>query len=111
MPPSLHSLSRVPLFRLLAINCLAGIGLGIAFTAGLVMLDAHGLGSLILRSESGVIALALLAGGLSLTFASVMMGTAIMLSGKRDDEDRDASSAPEVEEPALALATVRARRG
>jgi hypothetical protein len=73
----------MPLLRLLAINCAAGIVVALLALGGLLALNAQ-LRGLILGDQSPAVALALLGGGLIVTFASVAMGTAIMRLGGED---------------------------
>lgn len=68
-----------PLFRFLAVNCIIGIAASWLFLAGFLWLDISGLGSLLLNSPDGAIALALLAVGFSVTFGSASMATAVWL--------------------------------
>jgi len=78
LPP--HIAPAMPLLRLLAINCAAGIAIALLALGGLLMTDAP-LRVLILRDQSPFVALALLGGGFIVTFGSVVMGTAIMRLG------------------------------
>ncbi len=80
----MHILSH-PMFRLLAVNFAAGVALAVLLVGGLLATDAHGLRSLIMQDGSPMAAIALLLGGFIVTFASVMMGTAIMGIGRRQD--------------------------
>jgi hypothetical protein len=73
-----------PLFRLLVIHGLSGVGLGIAFVAGILALDVAGIHSLLSRTGEWVVGLSLLAMGSIVTFASVSMGGAIMMLAKED---------------------------
>jgi hypothetical protein len=70
---------RDPLLRILAINALSGLALGLLVTAALLALDTAKLRTLILADADALAPLALLAGGFVVTCASVMMGSAIML--------------------------------
>ena len=56
-----------------------GIAAGWLVAAGLLYLDIAALGTLILGSETPVLALTLLLTGLGVTFGSVAMGAAIMM--------------------------------
>lgn len=82
-----------PLFRLLLVNGLIGAGAALAMVAGLVVLNAHGLRSLLMGSDVPWVALAVLTFGLVVTLASVAMGIGIMrMPGRgngRDDGDDD----------------------
>lgn len=67
-----------PLFALLAVNLAAGITVAALAVGGLLLLDTHGLRSLILRDEAPGAALLLLSFGFVITFGSLLMGSAIM---------------------------------
>jgi len=67
--------------RLVLQQSALGAALGLAFAGALVLVDAHGLGSLMLRSESGLVAFAMLAVGFMVTGGSLVAGGAIMLIG------------------------------
>jgi hypothetical protein len=71
----------MPLLRLLGINCAAGVAVALLAVGGLLALNAE-LRNLILSDHSPGVALILLAGGFIVTFASVVMGTAIMRLGQ-----------------------------
>ena len=75
-------LLRVPLFRLLAINLAAGIGLATLLVGGLLVLNPAGLRDLIFADSSPGTALGLLLFGFVITFGSTAMGTAIMMAAK-----------------------------
>src|SRR5689334_24485261 len=83
MPVTRHIGPAMPLLRLLAINCAAGIVVALLAVGGLLALNAQ-LRGLILGDQSPAVALALLGGGFIVTFASVAMGTAIMRLGGED---------------------------
>jgi len=74
-----------PLLRLLIVNGAFGALVGCSAAAGLLLTDAGGLATLIGEAGTGtqVAASALLFGGFALTFASLAMGSAIMLLPKR----------------------------
>ncbi|MCA3656249.1 MAG: hypothetical protein IOB85_14695 [Methylobacterium sp.] len=98
-------LPRQPLFRLLAINGLAGAGLGILFVIGILALDVAGIRSLLTSTGEWVTGLALLAMGSVTMFASVAMGGAIMLMrSPRNAESGGSEGGPG------ALVPVRVRR-
>lgn len=80
---------RNPALRLVLKHAGLGALLGLAFAAALILVDAHGLGSLITSSDSGVVAFALLAGGFMVTFGSLVAGGAVMLIGGEDDDRPD----------------------
>lgn len=82
-------LPRQPLFRLLAINGLAGALLGILFVIGILALDVAGIFTLLVNTGEWVIGLALLTVGSITTFASVAMGGAIMLMPKTRESETD----------------------
>jgi len=101
-----HIAPAMPLLRLLAVNCAAGIAIALLALGGLLVVDVP-LRELILRDQSPFVALALLGGGFIITFGSAVMGTAVMRlggepgsppvsgGGRRSRED-DASSADAV---------------
>lgn len=74
--------SRMPLFRLLGVNLAIGIAVALLAVGGLLALDPHGLRRLIFADQSPAIVLVLLSGGFIVTFASVVMGAAIMGIGR-----------------------------
>ncbi len=75
---------RDPLFSLLRYNLIGGAAVGLAFVAGVLILDLGRIRSLTGFSPDGVIALLLLTLGGIVTFASVAMGSAIMMIGRKD---------------------------
>jgi hypothetical protein len=75
-------LLRQPLFRLLAINLVIGIGIAGLMLGGLLAINPGRLRELIFADRDGYAALGLLAFGLVVTFGSVAMGTAIMALGR-----------------------------
>lgn len=76
---------RDPLLAMLATNALWGAGLGILFVVGVIALDLGHLRQLLTFSADGALALALLSVGSIVTFASVAMGSAVMMLGKKSD--------------------------
>ena len=82
-------MSRLPLcsrrdhraLRLVLQQSALGAALGLAFAGALVLVDAHGIGSLMARSESGLVAFVMLAAGFMVTGGSLVAGGAIMLIG------------------------------
>jgi hypothetical protein len=80
-------MTKNPLFRLLLINGLAGAGLGIAFVIGILALDVAGIRTLLVQTGDWLVGVPMLLIGCITTFASVTMGSAIMMT--RRDEDRD----------------------
>ena len=82
MSRSPHSvLGRNPALRLVLKNAALGSLLGLGFAVALVAFDAHGIGSLIRSSETGILAFVLLAGGFMVTFGSLVAGGAVMTIG------------------------------
>jgi hypothetical protein len=77
-----RALLRQPLIRLLAINLAAGIAAALLMLGGLLALNPGGLRDLIFADRMGYTALGLLLFGLTITFGSVAMGSAIMMLGK-----------------------------
>jgi hypothetical protein len=77
-------MSLPPHIRFLALHALAGALAG-SFVAGLLLLaDAGGLATLIGSTGSPIAPLALLFGGFIITFASLAMGSAIMLLPRQE---------------------------
>jgi len=76
-----HMAPAMPLLRLLAINCAAGIAVALIGLAGLLVLNAQ-LRELIVSDHAPAVPLLLLGGGFVVTFASVVMGSAIMRLGQ-----------------------------
>lgn len=99
---------RDPLHRLLAVSGLAGALMGVAFAAALFALDIGGLGRLLGQDSHPILAAALTAFGFVVTFASVMMGTAVMMQAGKDDSGDDDGHRPHLEP---VLVPVRLRRG
>lgn len=86
---------RNPLLSMLAVNGLWGGALGIAFVAGVIALDLGHLQKLLTLSTDGLIALGLLTIGSVVTFASVVMGGAVMMMGRgRNGGPRDGRREP-----------------
>ena len=69
---------RNPLFRLLAINWLAGLAVTLLLVGGIYLTDPAGLWTLIARSQMPAVPIAMLFFGFLITFTSAAMGTAIM---------------------------------
>jgi hypothetical protein len=78
------SSSHDAFLRLLGINALAGAGLAAAFVGALLWLDPQGLASLVARDQNPVIALLALVTSFMVTFASLMMASAVMLMSQDD---------------------------
>lgn len=107
MPARKQHLLSNHLFRLLAINLAIGGSVAAMLVAGLLFTDAQGIGTLILNTQSPVIAVILLFGGFFITFASVAMGCAIMLlpHGDEGEDDRGGGlKSPLTPQPVLAVA-------
>ena len=68
------------LIRFLAIHAATGVALGWGIVIALLWLDAGGLGTLVSRSTTPIMAVAVLGAFFSITFGSVVMGTAVMLN-------------------------------
>ena len=77
-------MTKNPLFRLLLINGLAGAGLGIAFVIGVLALDVAGIRTLLAQTGDWLVGIPMLLIGCITTFASVTMGSAIMMT-RRDE--------------------------
>jgi hypothetical protein len=101
---------RHPLFRLLAINLVIGLVLGLSVVAGLIAADAHHLRTLLMKDSSGWIFLALLAFGFALTFGSVIMGAAVMSLPAQDDDTKSGPGHRAMMRPARVRATASPRR-
>lgn len=79
----LDILPRDPLYRLLLVNLMGGLGAAIILCSGLLLINPGHLRELILSDRSPEIALLLLLFGFAITLGSAAMGTAIMTIGKR----------------------------
>jgi hypothetical protein len=75
-----HIAPAMPLLRLLGINCAAGTAVALIAVTGLLFVNAQ-LRDLIFADHSPAVPLLLLGGGFIVTFASAVMGTAIMRLG------------------------------
>ncbi|OYU48218.1 MAG: hypothetical protein CFE31_11190 [Rhizobiales bacterium PAR1] len=75
-----------PLLVFLVVNGVWGGLLGLAFAAGAVALNLGHLRELITFSADGAIAMGLLTLGCVVTFASVVMGGAVMLLDREDQK-------------------------
>ena len=75
------------LLKLLLNNALIGTTAAVAIVAGLVAVDAHGLGTLIQQSDAPLLPVALLTFGFVVTLSSVAMGAAVMLLPYQDHND------------------------
>ncbi len=99
---------RDPLHRLLAVNALLGALMGLAFVAALFWLNIAGLGRLLGNDSHPALAAGVVALGFVVTFASVMMATAVMMQSGNNDSGDDDGHRPRLEP---ALVPVRVRRG
>ena len=78
----LRRLARLPLFRLLGVNLVAGVVVATLAVGGLLAFDPFGLRALIVADQSPAVALLLLGGGFVITFAGVVMASAIKQIGR-----------------------------
>jgi len=99
---------RDPLLALLAVNAAWGGLLGIGFVVGAIALDLGHLRQLLTLSIDGAIALGLLTIGSVVTFASVVMGGAVMMISR--DGDGPTSGKRKLARLVPVLATVSAKR-
>lgn len=74
------------LLKFLAINCAIGVSIGLLFLTILVVTDTAGIGTLIWKSSNPFLALLLLGVGMSVTFGSAVMGSAVMMMPYDDEE-------------------------
>lgn len=102
-------MTKNPLFRLLLINGLAGAALGVAFVAGVIALDVAGIRTLLVQTGDWAVALSMLVIGCVSTFASVTMGSAIMMTA-RDSQRPPAGGKPLTLVPVRQEAVIRRRR-
>ncbi|KZM47802.1 hypothetical protein [Labrenzia sp. OB1] len=77
-------LPRDPLFRLLAINGIAGVAVAGLVLSGIFWSNIGNLRVLVLNSEDPVLPVVMLAVALVITLGSVVIGSAIMLLGESD---------------------------
>jgi len=75
-------LPRDPLFRLLAVNGLAGLGVAALVLGGIFLGNIGNLRVLVMTADDPVLPVIMLACGLFITLGSVVMGSAIMLLGE-----------------------------
>lgn len=73
-----------PLFRLLLINGVIGIGISLLVLASLFFLNIGNLRSLVVTAEDPFVPVIMLAFGLIITLCSVVMGSAIMMLKPED---------------------------
>lgn len=78
-------LPKNPLFRLLIVSWLHGLGITVFFEAALLSANIGGLLSIILASSQPLLALGLVFFGLLVTFTSVSMGAAVITLPYGDD--------------------------
>ena len=88
MNPFRQMPGKPSLLRFLALNAAAGAGLGLFFAALLLLTDAAGLGTLFGSPSTPPAAWILYFFTFALTFASLKMGTAIMLVPYRRENSR-----------------------
>lgn len=86
--PDRFALTRNPLVRLLAINLAIGAAAAALLVGGLLWLNPGHLRDLIVADEAPGIALLVLLASFLVTFGSAAMGSAIMMQGRKDDEDK-----------------------
>lgn len=79
-------LPKNPLFRLLAINGVIGLGISALVLVGLFWSNVGNLRTLVLASDNPVLPVVMLACGLIITLCSVVMGSAIMMLKPHDDD-------------------------
>ena len=77
---------RDPIHAMLLGNLVWGIGLGLAFAGGVYLLNLGNIRTLVNNSPDGLLAMALLSMGAVITFASVVMGGAVMMLPRSDDK-------------------------
>ena len=93
-PRNARELVRHPLFRLLAINFLGGIVVAALTVAGLLAINPMHLRDLILGDRSPGVGVGLLLFGFVVTFASTMMGSAIMALHQLESDSGRGSGRP-----------------
>lgn len=106
-PRLFFKLPKNPLFRLLLVNGLAGIGISGLVLAGLLWTNVGRIRDLILTSDNPVLPIVMLAIGLIITLGSVVMGTAIMML--REDEENGGGHGTKIPAEALTLMSEPAR--
>lgn len=101
-----------PLFALLITNGIWGGVLGLLFVGGVLALDLGRIRSLVLAAPEGALALALLCVGSVVTFSSVAMGGAVMMSGPTSPKPPKGGNKQHniPARPALAVAAARQRK-
>lgn len=81
MPATVLPPWKQPLFRLLALNALAGATAGLVVVVGLILLDVGGFGSLMAHDETPLLPFVLAVFGFTITLGSAAMGVAVMRLG------------------------------
>lgn len=82
--PGKSLLPENPLFRLLLINGVIGIGISLLVLASLFFLNIGNLRSLVVTAEDPFVPVIMLAFGLIITLCSVVIGSAIMMLKPED---------------------------
>ncbi len=75
------------LVRFLLLHAAIGIGAGWLLLALLLWTDVNGVGTLIWRSDSAVLAVAMLAAGFAITFGGAASAAAVMMMRSEKDGD------------------------
>lgn len=100
---------KEPLLAFLVVNGMWGGLLGLAFAVGAVALNLGHLRDLITFSTDGAIAMGMLTVGCVVTFASVVMGGAVMLLEREDQKPASGHKALRELIPVRVAVKVRAR--
>lgn len=82
--PSVEPSAEQKLVRFMLSHMLAGLAAGLVFGGALIATNTANLRTLLFASPDGWLFAILFFMGLCVTFGSLAMGVAIMLSGKRD---------------------------
>jgi hypothetical protein len=82
--PRKSLLPQNPLFRLLLVNGIIGIGISLLVLASLFYLNIGNLRSLVVTAEDPFVPVLMLAFGLIITLCSVVMGSAVMMLKPED---------------------------
>lgn len=77
---------RDPLLAMLLGNLIWGVGLGVVFAGGVYALNLGHIRTLVNNAPDGLLAMALLTMGSVVTFASVVMGGAVMMLPREEDK-------------------------
>ncbi len=75
-----------PLFRLLLINGLIGVGISLLVLAGMFWSNIGNLRTLVMASDNPALPVIMLAFGLIITLSSVVMGSAVMMMKSKDTD-------------------------